>query len=188
MAKPLASMETKGTATEAPGAGGGPDARALYDAEAEFVQRAVARLAGPDSDLQDLVHEVFVIAIRRLSSFEGRSTIRTWLYGIAVRVVAEWRRRRKLRQFLGLSAAPEPVDRTTPADVFEFRERALLVYRILDRMSEKKRAVFILHEMEGLSGEEIAASVGCPVKTVWTRLFHARQDFARALAKLEPVE
>jgi RNA polymerase sigma-70 factor (ECF subfamily) len=157
------------------------DLRALYEAEERFVRRVVVRLAGPSHDVEDLVHDVFEVALRRIGAFEGRSAPRTWLYGIAVRVVAGWRRRRRLRRFLGLEEAPEPADPTTPAQWFECREQAERVYRILDEMGDKKRAVFILHEIEGLSGEAIASTLGCPLKTVWTRLFHARREFARGL-------
>lgn len=155
--------------------------RALYEVEEPFVRRVVVRLAGPDADVEDLVHDVFEVALRRIDSFEGRSAPRTWLYGIAVRVVARWRRRQRLRRFFALDDALEPADATTPADLFELREKAELVYRILDGMADKKRTVFILHEIEGLSGEAIAEVLGCPLKTVWTRLFHARRAFSRGL-------
>jgi RNA polymerase sigma-70 factor, ECF subfamily len=149
----------------------------LYEEHVEFVRRAVIRLGGPDADVEDLVHDVFVVALRAHERFEGRALVSTWLYGIALRVVAAARRRQRTRRFFGLDDAPEPVDPRTPQRLFEDREASRLVYRALDKVSERKRTVFILFELEGLSGEEIAAIVDCPVKTVWTRLHHARKEF-----------
>jgi RNA polymerase sigma-70 factor (ECF subfamily) len=157
----------------------------LYRAYAGFVRRAVVRLAGPGADIDDLVQDVFLVALERRESFEGRSASTTWLFGIAVRIVSSARRRARLRRFLRLEAAHEPVDRHTPDRLFEHSEASRIVYRILDGLSEKRRTVFILYELEGLSGEEIATAVACPLKTVWTRLHHARKDFQQGLDKME---
>ena len=163
------------------------DLERLYEDNAEMVRRAVLRLHGPGADVDDLVHDVFLVALRRGGSFEGRSSASTWLYGIAIKVVATARRRERVRRMLSFSFAlegddaAEPVENLTPARLFEHREASRAVYRILDRIVEKKRAVFVLYELEGLSGEEIAEAVGCPLKTVWTRLHHARKEFTQHL-------
>jgi RNA polymerase sigma-70 factor (ECF subfamily) len=162
--------------------------RALFDEHASFVRRVIGRLGAPPSDVDDLLQEVFLVAVKKLGGFEGRSTHRTWLYGVAVRVVASARRRAKVREILGFSAGADPTDASTPARALERHEAQAQVQRALNKMSEKKRAVFILFEIEGLTGEEIAQAVGCPLKTVWTRLYHARQDFLRQLRKLGVME
>jgi RNA polymerase sigma-70 factor (ECF subfamily) len=159
------------------------DLRRLYLEHADFVRGAVLRLGGPRSDVDDLVHDVFLVALRKRAEFEGRSSRTTWLYGIALKVVAGARRKSRLRRFFGLESAPEPTDSLTPARLFEQREAAAQLYRILDGMAEKKRSVFILYEIEGLSGEEIAEVAGCPLKTVWTRLHHARRELGEAVAR-----
>jgi RNA polymerase sigma-70 factor (ECF subfamily) len=160
------------------------DLRRLYEEHADFVRRVVVHLGGPGIDVDDLVQDVFVVAMRKSDSFEGRSAPRTWLYGIALKVVAGARRRGKIRSFLGL--APEAAaDPETPAQVFERKEASRTVYEILDGIAEKKRTVFILFELEGLSGDEIATIVGCPKKTVWTRLHHARKEFQERLERRE---
>jgi RNA polymerase sigma-70 factor (ECF subfamily) len=164
------------------------DLRKLYSERADFVRRVIIRLGGPRADVDDLVHDVFLIALRKRDSFEGRAAPTTWLYSVAVKVVAGARRRARIRQLFGLEDAYEPTERETPASVFEHREASRIVYRLLDRIGEKKRTVFILFELEGLSGEEIAEAVGCPLKTVWTRLFHARREFAELLGKTSERE
>jgi RNA polymerase sigma-70 factor (ECF subfamily) len=153
------------------------DPRAFYETHADFVRRAVIRLGGPGQDVDDLMQDVFLIALRKLDEFEGRSKVTTWLYGIAARVVSSARRRSRFKQLIGFQPAHEPVESRTPADLFEDREASDVVYDSLDKLSERKRTVFVLYEIEGLSGEEIAAIVDCPLKTVWTRLHHARREF-----------
>ena len=160
------------------------DLAVLYGAHAAFVRRAVIRLAGPGAEVDDLVQQVFLTALERHQSFQGRSEHTTWLYGIAVRIVSTSRRRARLRRWLRLDQAAEPVERETPATLFEHREASRTVYRALAGLTEKRRTVFILYELEGLSGEQIATVVGCALKTVWTRLHHARKDFDRQLQAL----
>jgi RNA polymerase sigma-70 factor (ECF subfamily) len=164
------------------------DLRRLYADYADFVRGAVVRLDGPGSDVEDLVHDVFVVAIKKGASFEGRSQPRTWLYGIAIKVVAGARRKAKLRRFLGLERAREAADEQTPARLFEDREASVALYRALDGLAEKKRTVFVLYEVEGLSGEEIAELVDCPLKTVWTRLHHARKELHGRLERQRVAE
>jgi RNA polymerase sigma-70 factor (ECF subfamily) len=116
------------------------DLRELYEEHADFVRRVVIRLGGPRHDIDDLVQDVFLVALRKQAEFEGRSKASTWLYAIAVRIVASARRRSRLRQFLHLDEAPAAaalVERTTPAALFEHRESSALVYRALDGIAEK---------------------------------------------------
>jgi RNA polymerase sigma-70 factor (ECF subfamily) len=156
------------------------DFEGLYFDNVDFVRRVVARMLGTArADVDDAVQEVFLIALRKRDSFEGRAEPSTWLCAIARRVALSARRRARLRTFLGLEAAADLPDARTPLASFENREAAKELYALLDQLGEKKRTVFILHELEGLSGEAIAQIVGCPLKTVWTRLFHARRELGR---------
>lgn len=149
----------------------------LYDAHFDFVYRVARRLGTPEPEIEDVVHDVFEVVFKRLDSFtEGRLT--TWLYRITANVVSDRHRRRRVRRafealrvWVGGAAGPSP-ERSA-----EQRSASRAVERILERMPAKKREVFALFELEGLSGEEIAERLGCPVNTVWTRLHHARKDF-----------
>jgi RNA polymerase sigma-70 factor, ECF subfamily len=152
------------------------DFQRFYCEHVDFVRRVLARLLGPGHDLSDAVQEVFIVALRKRHAYAGRALPSTWLHAIAQRIALATRRRARLRAFLGLEAAQHVAGGTTPQQHFESREASEQLYALLDRLSEKKRSVWILHELEELSGEQIAAIVRCPVKTVWTRLFHARRE------------
>jgi len=152
----------------------------LFDAHFDFVRRLSRRLGTPDSELDDVSQEVFAIVFRRLDSFrDGRFT--TWLFRIVSNVVSHRHRKQRIRSLLGelLGRQGARLSAEDPQRHLERRELAERARRILERMSAKKREVFVLYELEGCSGEEIAERVGCPVETVRTRLFHARKDFAR---------
>jgi RNA polymerase sigma-70 factor (ECF subfamily) len=163
----------------------------LYDANFDFVYRVARRLGTPAGEAEDVVHDVFMIVYDKLDSFqEGRLT--TWLYRIAANVVSDRHRKRRVREAFAslkfwIGATPEP----GPERIAEQRSASRAVDRVLARMAPKKREVFALFELEGLSGEEIAERLGCKVNTVWTRLHHARKEFveiARRLGCLDVVE
>lgn len=159
---------------------GSPPRHAVLREQLDFVHRVVRRLAGPDDEVEDLVQQVFLVAEERRGAFEGRAAATTWLYGICVKVVAGHRRRawvRALKRAVGLDEAGAVASGADAGRASEAADAERLVYRVLDTMSEKRRTVLVLFELEELSGEEIAAQLGCPVKTVWTRLFHARREF-----------
>ena len=158
--------------------------RAFYERNFRFTYRVVARLAGRDADVDDLVQEVFTIAGQKLEEFEGRAKETTWLYRIAANIVSADRRKRKRQHLLSLRwlrpAAEDEVVEGPDRDA-EKQDAHGLVREVLAELSEKKRNVFILFELEGLSGQEVAEIVGCPLDTMWTRLFHARREFRQLL-------
>jgi len=160
----------------------------LYRENASRIRQLLVRLGGPHADAEDLTHEVFVIAWEHIHQLREPAAVHAWLNAIAVKVAAGARRRARLRRFLGLEVAGEVSDRRTPASEFESREASRIVYQVLEGLTEKKRTTFILFELQGLSGEEIALATGCPLKTVWTRLFHARREFADGIARLQANE
>jgi RNA polymerase sigma-70 factor (ECF subfamily) len=152
------------------------DFERLYFEHVDFVRRVLARLLGPGCDVSDATQEVFLVALRKRHEYTGQALPSTWLFAIARRIALAARRRSRVRAFLGLEAAAQVASGDTPAEVFENCEASRQLYALLNQLSEKKRTVWILHELEELSGDEIADIVGCPVKTVWTRLFYARRE------------
>jgi RNA polymerase sigma-70 factor (ECF subfamily) len=163
---------------------GHADFDAFYQQHVQLVSRWAARLAGPELETEDLVQEVFMVAHRRRDSFRGAAKISTWLFGITQNVVRHRRRKERVRRLL-LGAATdvgrlEP-RRPTPVEELERREATKTVYHLLDNLPDKYRDVFILFEIEGLSGAETAALTGLNMVTLRVRLHRAR---ARFLANL----
>ncbi len=157
--------------------------RELYDRHFEPVRRTARRLGTPPSELDDVTQEVFSRVFGKLQRFAG-GNFEAWLHRICANVVNDQHRRRRVREgFRRLfGQRPEAVDASQDAELGQ-REAEAAVRQILERMRPKQREVLALFELEGLSGEEIAARVGCPVATVWTRLHHARKDFVRIGSK-----
>ncbi len=159
-----------------------PSLDGLYRAHAATVARWVAHLGGPRLDVEDAVHEVFLVVGKRLPEFRGDAKITTWLYRITERVVRGGRRRERLRRWLDfvrrgdVERALSP-PKLTPVEELERRQSREVVYRVLDRLAEKYRRVLVLFELEELSGEEIAALTGIKLATVWVHLHRARALF-----------
>jgi RNA polymerase sigma-70 factor (ECF subfamily) len=154
----------------------------VYRAHVARVHRWVVRLAGPFLDVEDLVHDVFTKVHLLLPTFRGEAELTTWLYRITENTVISRRRKERVRRWLRREKLEdEPIAYPTPLDELERLEAHRLVYRALEGVSESYRAVFILFELEGLPGEEIARLTGTKLATVWVRLHRARaQFFARA--------
>lgn len=156
--------------------------RQLFREHRVQVARLVHRMTGGTPDLEDLVQEVFVQVHRSLGSFRREARLSTWIYRIAVNVVLMHRRAQKSRP--ALVSVPEDAlsEDEQPDEQLARRRRVAALYRLLDGMSEKKRTVYVLHEIEGLAPSEIAKVVGAPVLTVRTRLFYARRSLLAELA------
>jgi len=156
----------------------------LFRRHRDDVVRLVHRMLGPSADLEDMVQEVFLQVHRSVGAFRGSARFSTWLYRVTVNVVLMHRRSARSRPRYALeSEAPPMVDAKPLPDELVAREaRVRAFYHVLDRLSEKKRTVFVLHEIEGLAPSEIAALVGAPVLTVRTRLFYARREVQQFLA------
>lgn len=159
----------------------GLSVRAVFDEHARYVWRALRHLGIAEADVEDLCQEVFVVVHRKLGEFEGRSEVRTWLYGICLRVAADHRRRAHVRHERphadpseGVAASPglRPDART---------EARSTLQSLLDELDEDKRAVLVLYELEGLTMKEVAAAVGCPLQTAYSRLHAARARITELL-------
>lgn len=156
----------------------------LFRAHRQDVTRLAQRMLGRSTELEDIVQEVFLQVHRSIRDFRHGARFSTWLYRVTVNVVLMHRRAAKSRPIFG--EAPEGVSaidqRPFADEQIERRRRVAAFHRLLDRLSEKKRVVFVLHELEGLSPGEIAKIVGSPVLTVRTRLFYARRELLALLA------
>jgi RNA polymerase sigma-70 factor (ECF subfamily) len=167
-----------------------PTFEAVYDANVDYVWRIVARLGVRPAAVEDVAQEVFVVVHRKLADFEGRSSVRTWLFQIARRVVHDHRRtvRRKeppvtVDEVL-IDTDQLPAGEESGPDAAAARAQAVVIlHDLLDKLDDEKREVFILAELEQLPAPQIAEAVGINLNTVYSRLRLAREAFNQALAR-----
>ena len=162
-----------------------PSFEEVYAAHFDFVWRSARAMGVPSASVDDVVQDVFMVVHRRLSEFEGRAQLRTWLARILVRVICEHRRRFRRKE----AHAPleeEPVDRGQlgPLEQVARREAARALLAILDAMDDEKRQVFVLAEVEQLPVPEIATALGINVNTAYSRLRLARAEYEKQLSRL----
>ncbi len=160
----------------------------LYQGWFTAVSRWVLALGARPSDHEDLVQDVFIVAYRRLSHFDGTS-IAGWLFQIARRKVRDYRQLSWV-QYVRTSetqALFNYAEESTlgPFDRLETKQKSELLSRRLDKLPSTQRSVFMLFELEGLSGHEIAQQQQVPLNTVWVRLYTARR---KLLARPAPPQ
>jgi len=164
--------------------------RVLYDGQVRAVRRLARRLGmSSEEEVDDVTQDVFSMAFRDIHRVRP-GELAAWLFRLTSNRVNDRHRRRRVREAFVRRFGLQEAENRDPGP-----ERALLrkdaevqVSRILGRMRQKKRDVFALFELEEVAGEEIAARLGIPVATVWTRLFHARREFARIARSLQRRE
>ncbi|MCL2449861.1 MAG: RNA polymerase sigma factor [Polyangiaceae bacterium] len=159
-----------------------PSFQAILAETAPMAWRALRRLGVRDADVDDVLQEVFVTVHRKLATFEGRSAVRTWVYGICVRVAADYRKQARRRRDVTVPHPPEATTEPGQEHAASVREAMVVLDRLLDRIDDDKRAVFVLYEIEELTMAEVAAAVGCPVQTAYSRLHAARRELEAAAA------
>lgn len=158
-----------------------PSFAQVFQEHAPFVWRVLRRLGVGAADVEDVCQEVFLVVHRRLGEFEGRSSLRTWIYGISARVASEHLRRPYHRHE---ALADSPPERSAPASQLQELEQRRAVAqldRALGELDEDKRVVFVFYEIEQLPMNEIAAMVGCPLQTAYSRLHAARRHIEAAM-------
>lgn len=159
------------------------DFRQVYDDNVAFVWRSLRRLGVRDAGLKDAVQDVFLVVHRRLDSFEDRAHVRTWLFRICMRTAKDQRRRAHARHEvlddanLDLHMAPGK----SAVEVVEAQQDLALFDAALERLQLEQRAVFILFELEEMTGERIAECLQIPLGTVYSRLRLGREAFRRAV-------
>lgn len=153
----------------------------LYHEHIAFVWRNLRRLGVAPASLDDAVQDVFLVVHRRLATWEGRSTLRTWLFGIALRVARD--HRRSVRRKGEPCELPPDLESTTPGPLATLEQNDAL--RRLDRallsLDEDKRAVFVMMDIEQMTAPEVVEATGLKVNTVYSRLRLARAELQACL-------
>lgn len=153
------------------------DFDAVYEGEFDYVYRTLRRLGVAEADADDAVHDVFVVVHRRLAEIDPERPIRPWLFGVARRIAAAHRRKaRPTERQTEVAAAGAGVD--------ERLSSHRLLWSALERLDPDRREVFVLHDIEGYTGEEIGKLLEIPTNTVHSRLRLARQDLVAIVGRL----
>lgn len=158
-----------------------PALETLYRQHAGFVWRVVQRMGIPEAAAEDVVQEVFLVVRRRLPEYEGRGAATSWLYAIA-RGVAANHRRGRARAERRLRVVPAPRPAPSPEDEVGRADAVALVRSFLDQLDPDQREVFVLADIEGLSGPEIAEALGINLNVAYSRLRLARRKLRRFAA------
>lgn len=156
----------------------------VYDEHFEFVWRSARRLGVPEASLDDIAQDTFVTVYRRLSDFEGRSQLKTWIFGILRHTIADFRRSQRRKPTSALEFEPVDGRATSPQDAAARSEGVKLLHAALEALADEQREVFVLAELEQMSSPEIASALEVNVNTVYSRLRAARQEFEAALKRL----
>ena len=160
--------------------------RELYARHHRQVARQLAFLVA-GSELEDVLQDVFVEVFRSIKRFERKSAFSTWLYRVTVHVAMKARRKRTRSRLDLVEDVPERVDeKPLPVEVSLSAERQERVEALLEKLSPKKRAVLVMHDVQGIEAQRIAEILETNVLTVRTRLFYARREL-EALAKDDPA-
>jgi RNA polymerase sigma-70 factor (ECF subfamily) len=162
-----------------------PSLEEVYDEWFDFVWRSARRLGVDEDATDDVVQDVFLVVHRQLPSFEGRSSLKTWLFGITRNVVRDHRRARRRRRpaeplresWVDGPKGAEPLERAVRSEAAE------LLHRLLQSLDDDKREVFVLAELEQMSIPEIGAALSINVNTAYSRLRAARHAFNEAVAR-----
>ena len=171
---------------------------ALVDEYQDNIYNYVARMIRDRTEAEDVAQETFVKAYQALGKFRGASSFQTWLYRIASNLAIDTMRRRKRHGSVSLEQSVEtdegqvprqwPDEGPGPFEQAEIAETQQAVREAIATLSPKLRTVIVLYDLEGLSYKEIADILGCPLGTVKSRLFNARNQLQDILAQRLTLE
>jgi RNA polymerase sigma-70 factor (ECF subfamily) len=156
------------------------DCLVAYQNEFDYLCCSLRRLGIGPADIEDIAHEVFLVLHRRWQDYDPNRPLRPWLFGIAFRVASAHRKRsrREVPQpWLELEDLAPPPDQVAVA-----RQARELAVAALERIPIARRAVLVMHDLDDISMNEIAATLSIPVFTAYSRLRKARKEFETNIA------
>lgn len=162
--------------------------QSLADEGIKFVPQTLRYLGVPAPVVLDASQDVFLVALRKMSDFEGRSSLKTWLYGICVRVAHGYRRRTKSSRETLVDSMPELVAPALQEAAVEHVEWQRTLGDLLEQLEEAQREVFVLFEIQRLTMKEVAEALGCPLPTAYFRHKAARAKILEAFRSRSEAE
>jgi RNA polymerase sigma-70 factor (ECF subfamily) len=158
--------------------------RAAFEGHFDYVWLSLRRLGVHERDLEDVAQDLFVQVYGRFDDYDPARPLRPWLFAFAVRCASDWRRLARHRVEL-LGEPQEHGSTTEGADAGIARaEDVALVHRALDQVDLDRRAVIILYELDDVPMKEIAAALGIPLFTAYSRLRVGREELTAAIRRL----
>ena len=167
---------------------GEPTARVLYLTYLPYVWNSLRRLGIPEADREDLCHDVFVAFFRGQTAYDPSRPARPWLFGIAFRVASDHRRRARFSREITGEVEEAAGEAPLADDALVKKEARALVERALLALDLDQRAVFILHEIDGLAMPEVARVLDAPLNTLYSRLRLGRRKFESEVQRLSGRE
>ncbi len=164
-------------------AAGGAAFRRLFDDHARYVWRSLLGFGVFESDVADASQQVFVVLHRKLDRIEPGCSIRTFIYGVCLRVASDFRGRAHLRRERLYADPPDTVLPPAQEQLLSQRQALHLLEQALDRLDPAQRTVFVLYEIEEQTMPEIARALGCPIQTAYSRLHAARRSVVASLGE-----
>ena len=154
-----------------------------FEQHFSMVWRSMRRLGVPESQLDDAVQDVFLVLHRRWADFQHQSSVRTWIYGILLRVASDHTKRaRRERARWSSDDVPElESSAESPDHLYQQREAALILRLALAQLEDKERQMLVLIDLEERSVVEAAEALGINLNTAYSRLRRARQSFEKAV-------
>jgi len=149
------------------------------------VYRSLRYLGVPESDLPDASQEVFLVVHRRLDEFRGEASLSTWIYEICFRVARAWRRRAAARRDAPTADPPVVSVDANQESLLHVAQTRRRLLQMLDKLPEDQRTVIVLHELEEMKMAEVAALLGCPLFTAYSRLRLARKRLEQLLVQAD---
>lgn len=170
----------------------GLDFRRLYDRYKQRVYGTVHHVVGHSDEIDDIVQSVFLEIHRSLPRYKGQSKLSTWIYRIAVNVALQHIRKRKRRRVFLFFKSDDDERELEPSEdarpQHEDRDLLRKLTRVLDTLGDKKRVVFVLHELDGREIDEIAELLDIPLNTVRSRLHAARLELTEKMKRAGMLE
>lgn len=155
----------------------------VYREHLRYVWRCLRHLGIRSCDLEDVTHEVFLVIHRKLGSFEGRSTLKTWIYGICLRTASDYRKKASFRHEVASEVVPEMASQAMLEEGLEAERLRRKLVEHLQALNVEQREVFVLYEIEEVSMKDIAELLECPLQTAYSRLHAARASLQKVIAR-----
>jgi RNA polymerase sigma-70 factor (ECF subfamily) len=165
-----------------------PIFREVFHAQARFVWRSLLALGVGESDVPDASQHVFLVVHEKLDRLAPGCSVRTFVYGVCLRVASDFRRRAHVRRERPYAEPPEQASPPTQEDRLSHVQALAALQGVLDGLDPAQRDVFVLYELEEIGMSEVARAVDCPLQTAYSRLHAARKAVVAAFEMREDRE